>query len=412
MLWQAKKADGGPLSVAKLAEVVERQRRRVTIGLSCLSVAALALSGFTLYQLQQSQSQRFEKLAANQEQTQLLQSTVYSVASSPDGKRIVSGSNDKTIRIWDATTGQPIGKPLTGHTDIVYSVGYSPDGNHIVSGSFDKTVRIWDAATGQPIGKPLIGHGNSVNSVAYSPDGNHIVSGSFDKTIRIWDAATGQPIGKPLTGHYGVVSSVAYSPDGKRIVSGSFDKTVRIWDATTGQPIGKPLTGHEKGVSSVAFSPDGKRIVSGSFDKTIRIWDAVTGQPIGKPLTGHENSVNSVAYSPDGKRIISGSGDQKVLIWDVPKIGLSQPAQPNPAHSNNKRSLVLSAPSKSYKTTDVPHSFSTRPRLRPVQKIHSKSHHKLAKSLSVPVKALSPANNAKPRPSYMRSNRLYEPPSK
>ena len=98
------------------------------------------------------------------------------------------------------------------------------------------TVRVWDADTGQPIGQPLTGHTDTVYSVAFSPDGKRIVSGSDDNTVRLWDADTGQPVGPPLTGHTGVVYSVAFSPDGKRIASGSNDDTVRVWDADTGQP--------------------------------------------------------------------------------------------------------------------------------------------------------------------------------
>ncbi|QRV96697.1 WD40 repeat-like protein [Ceratobasidium sp. AG-Ba] len=243
--------------------------------------------------------------------------SVWSVVYSPDGRRIVSGSSDKTVRIWDADTGDPIGKPLEGHSDPVLSVAYSPDGRRIVSGSSDKMVRIWDADTGAPIGKPLEGHSFSVLSVAYSPDGRRIVSGSADKTVRIWDADTGAPIGKPLEGHSDSVLSVAYSPDSRRIVSGSSDKTVRIWDADTGDPIGKPLEGHLDPVLSVAYSPDGRRIVSGSYDKTVQIWDADTGAPIGKALEGHSFSVLSVAYSPDGRRIVSGSDDCSIRIWDA-----------------------------------------------------------------------------------------------
>ena len=256
---------------------------------------------------------------------------VYSATFSPDGRRIVSGSSDNTVRLWNADTGQPVGQPLTGHTDTVFSVAFSPDGTRIVSGSADNTVRVWDADTSQVIGAPLTGHTNTVWSVAFSPDGKRIVSGSADNTVRLWDADTGQPIGQPLTGHTSTVFSVAFSPDGKRIVSGG-DKTVRVWDAATGQPTGEPLTGHTDTVYSVAFSPDGTRIVSGSADKTVRLWDAATGQQVGEPLTGHTDPVLSVAFSPDGKRIVSGSDDKTVRVWDA------DPGQPLTGHTN----LVLS----------------------------------------------------------------------
>ncbi|KAG9076375.1 hypothetical protein FRC06_009539, partial [Ceratobasidium sp. 370] len=166
------------------------------------------------------------------------------LAYSPDGAYILSGSYDSTIRIWDARTGQTVGKPLRGHIGRVNSVGYSPDGAYIVSGSSDNAIRIWDVRTGQTVGQPLQGPTRSVRLVGYSPDGAYIVSGSDDKTIRIWDARTGQTVGQPLRGHTGSVLSVGYSPDGAYIVSGSSDNTIRIWDARTGQTIGQPLQGH------------------------------------------------------------------------------------------------------------------------------------------------------------------------
>ena len=122
----------------------------------------------------------------------------------------------------------------------VNAVAYSPDGHRLATASHDKTVRIWDADTGQPIGQPLRGHDKHVTSVAYSPDGHRLATASYDKTVRIWDAGTGQPIGEPLRGHDAAVN-VAFSPDGHRLATASVDKTVRLWDADTGQPVGQPL---------------------------------------------------------------------------------------------------------------------------------------------------------------------------
>ncbi|HET9765456.1 MAG TPA: TIR domain-containing protein, partial [Thermoanaerobaculia bacterium] len=284
---------------------------------------------------------------------------IQAVAYSPDGRRVVAGGADGTLRIWDAESGQPIGAPLVGHQKPVSSVAYSPDGRRIVSGSDDSTLRIWDAATGQPLGAPLDEHHLNVNCVVYSPDGNRIVSGSSDWTLRMWDAETGQPVGAPLAappgeeqvvdavafspdgrrlvsgGRHtfltlwdagngrrvrmlegsGFVASVAFSPDGRRIVSAGWDKTLHIWDAETGRPVGSPLAGHSGPLTSVAYSPDGRWIVSGSNDKTVRLWDAATGAPIGKPLEGHKGPVTSVAYSVRGRRIVSGSADATLRLW-------------------------------------------------------------------------------------------------
>ncbi|EMR91224.1 putative beta transducin-like protein [Botrytis cinerea BcDW1] len=244
-------------------------------------------------------------------------STVRSVAFSPDGKQVVSGSYDKTVRLWDTTTGLQIQPTLEGHTSTVTSVAFSPDGKQVVSGSYDDTVRLWDTATGLQIQPTLEGHTNSVTSVAFSPDGKQVVSGSDDDTVRLWDTATGLQIQPTLEGHTKSVTSVAFSPDGKQIVSGSWDKTVRLWDIATGLQIQPTLEGHTSTVYSVAFSSDGKQVVSGSDDKTVRLWDTTTGLQIQPTLEGHTYSVTSVAFSSDGKQVVSGSNDKTVRLWDI-----------------------------------------------------------------------------------------------
>ncbi|KAG9076716.1 hypothetical protein FRC06_009352 [Ceratobasidium sp. 370] len=156
-----------------------------------------------------------------------------SVAFSSDGRRIVSGSSDKTVRIWDAQTGAALLRPLRGHSNLVTFVAFSSDDRRIVSGSDDKTMRIWDAQAGAALLDPLRGHSDSVRSVAFSSNGRRIVSGSDDKTVRIWDAQTGAALLDPLRGHSDSVRSVEFSSNGRRIVSGSEDYTVRIWDPFT-----------------------------------------------------------------------------------------------------------------------------------------------------------------------------------
>ena len=144
--------------------------------------------------------------------------------------RIVSGSDDKSVRVWDASTGRHV-LTLDGHTNWVRSVAFSSDGTRIVSGSEDNSVRVWDASTGRHV-LTLDGHTRWVGSVAFSSDGTHIVSGSGDKSVRVWDASTGRPV-LTLDGHTDWVGSVAFSSDGTRIVSGSGDNTVRTWNAHT-----------------------------------------------------------------------------------------------------------------------------------------------------------------------------------
>jgi serine/threonine protein kinase len=195
---------------------------------------------------------------------------------------------------------------LKGHSASVRSVSFSPDGKRIVSGSGDVTLKVWDAKTGQ-LALTLKGHSAPVNSVSLSPDGRRIVSGGWDNTLKVWDAETGL-LALTLNGHSRSVRSVAFSPDGKRIVSGSGDRTLKVWDAETGQ-LTLTLKGHSKRVMSVSFSPDGRRIVSGSDDNTPKVWDAETGQ-LALTLKGHSKRVMSVSFSPDSRRIVSGSGDK------------------------------------------------------------------------------------------------------
>jgi WD40 repeat protein/serine/threonine protein kinase len=248
--------------------------------------------------------------ATGQEALALKGHKVTSVAFSPDGKRLVSGNHDQTVSVWDAASGQET-LTLKGHASPVLSVAVSPDGTRIASGSWDQTAKVWDAAGGQEV-LTLKGHRGPVTSVAFSPDGRRLVSGSHDQTVKVWNAATGQET-LTLKGHTGPVTSVAVSPDDTRIASGSVDKTVRVWDAATGQEI-RTLTGHTDLVTSVAMSADGTRIASGSFDQTVKVWVAATGQEV-LTLKGHTNPVTSVAVSPDGQRVVSGSGDQSVKVW-------------------------------------------------------------------------------------------------
>ena len=208
-----------------------------------------------------------------------------SVAFSPDGKYIVSGSHDGKIHLLDAQMGWQIGNLLQGHTGPVMSVAFSPDGRYIVSGSNDKTIRLWNAQTGGQVGNPLLGHISSVNSVAFSSDGSHIVSGSSDRTIQCWDAQTGCQVGNPLQGHTDSVWSVAFSPDGRHIVSGSSDGTIQILDAQAGGQMRNLIQGHTGLIGrSVKFPSDRRNIVSGSEDQTIQPWKVKTCGIMKQPL--------------------------------------------------------------------------------------------------------------------------------
>ena len=261
---------------------------------------------------------------------------VSSVAISPDGRIALSGSRDKTIKLWDVATGREM-KTFAGHSGDVNSVAFSPDGRTALSGSDDKTVKLWDVGTGHEL-KTFIGHSWPVHSVAFSPDGRIALSGCLDGTLKLWDIASGREIRTLREDNNDVVTSVAFSPDGHTVISASWGKTIKLWNIETGSLI-RTFIGHSAEVRSVAFSPDGRTAVSGSDDKTVKVWDVSSGRLL-RTFTGHSEKVESVAVSPDGRTMLSGSGDGIIRLWDIAnghELGTFT------GHSNVVESIVFSS---------------------------------------------------------------------
>jgi WD40 repeat protein len=302
---------------------------------------------------------------------------VSAVAFSPDGKQILTGSFDKTLKLWETATGKEIKtfNGPAGHHDLVLSVAFSPDVRILASGSADKTAKLWD--TGKVAANAAVknlAHANLVDAVAFNPAGTQLATGSHDGTVRIWEVAKGQQV-RQIAAHtlpmMTQVYCVAWSPDGKQIISGSLDHSLKLWDATTGtmvrefkgykqkQPLpalGASTTGllasvlgqgpslataalvrarmdeglekgHRDGVFTAAFSPDGKLLASGGSDRTIKLWNVADGTVVrdlvnrNLKAAAHPGWIYSLRFTPTGSRLVSAGSAHRnqgyLAVWDV-----------------------------------------------------------------------------------------------
>ena len=241
-----------------------------------------------------------------------------------DGRYLVSASNDKTIRVWDTSTGEVVrvlrGQIGTGNEGKIYAAALSPDDRLLAVGGYPSRwgIRLIDFQAGEVIAL-LKGHNNVISGLAFSPDGNKLISGSSDKTARIWNVRTQRTI-HLLKGHKESIYAVAFSPDGRLAVTGSFDETLKLWNSKSGFLI-KTLKGHTNALRSVSFTPNGKYLLSGSYDKTIRLWNGKTGNFI-KILANLNKRVDGLTISPDSSKFVIGNvakyGPFKCFVFAIP----------------------------------------------------------------------------------------------
>jgi WD40 repeat protein/serine/threonine protein kinase len=236
---------------------------------------------------------------------------VTSVAFSPDGKHLASGSWDETLRLWSVESGECL-RTFSGNEDWVTSVAFSPDGKYLASGSSD-TLRFWSVNTGECIIK-LSGHENEIMCVAFSPDGEYVVTGGSDHTVRRWHVSSGDCLGT-YTGHEDWVTAVDFAPDQKSFLSGSWDQTVRLWSVESGECL-QVFRGHDEEVTSVQYDLDCQRALSASHDRTLRLWDLATGECL-KVYRGHGDRIYSASFHALGNLAISGGDDRSVRLWDL-----------------------------------------------------------------------------------------------
>jgi WD40 repeat protein len=306
---------------------------------------------------------------------------VHAVAFSPDGRRLVTASWDRTLRFWDPQTGAPTGSELTGHTDAINAVAVSPDGSLIASGGWDRTVRLWDARSGKPRGRP-INVKQVVRTLAFSPDGTLLATGTNDYNTWLWRVDDGRLFRGPLTGHQEEVEDVAFSPDGKQVATASWDDTARLWRVDNGEQVGEPIRGPDD-VRAVAFSPDGRLLATAS-GKAVQLWDAQTHKRVGRDFTGHSDYVWSMAFNRTGTMLATVSVDKSARLWDV--ATRAQLGQPLEGHTHQVQDVAFSPDGTKVATA----SWDNTARVWDVRETHSISRPLLGHTSGVNGVAFSP----------------------
>ncbi len=241
--------------------------------------------------------------------------STHSATLTPDGETIVAAT-ERTLQLWNAHSGEPV-RTIDAHEEKINDVAVSPDGRYLLSASDDGTVAVWDAATGRRR-QTLDARSGEIWSVAVSSDGARIAAGASNGTVHLWDGATFERV-NTLSGHRHWVRSVSFSDDARRVASASNDGTVRIWRADDGE-LAATLEVSEEWVLSAAFSRDGKRVVTGSADPAVRVWEVDSGQLLAT-FEGHTQPVSSVSFSSADRWLLSASLDGSVRLWDATSSG-------------------------------------------------------------------------------------------
>jgi serine/threonine protein kinase/WD40 repeat protein len=284
---------------------------------------------------------------------------LHALAVSADGRRVLSGGDDKEVHVWDTASGEMV-RALSGHEEAVLAVALSADGHVALSGAADGSLLVWNLEDESQEARRLEpGHTGAVRAVALSADGKRAVSGGDDKTVRVWDVETGKPLAV-LKEHQDAVQAVAISADGKRAVSGGKDKVVRLWSLEIRKQIHR-YRDHEDTVRAVALSPDGRHILSGGSDGRIRLWDVKETRPDRSVWRFEEpkEAITCISFTADGRRALAGTASRGLIVLDA-RIGRERHRYPAPfsfqavAVPSGDRPFVTAQSDGSVRTWDLP----------------------------------------------------------
>ncbi len=241
---------------------------------------------------------------------------IYSIAVSPDGRYILTGSNDGTARLWGLLDGKEV-RRFTDPAAGIAAAAFSPDGRYVATGDNAGTLQIWDANTGAQL-RTLKGHGDGITSVAFSPDGRALLSASGDKTVRLWDAGTGV-LTRVFMGHTAAVTDAVFAPSGQQILTGSIDGTARIWETSTGavaRTFVADTNGSNTDVTAVAFSPDGQLLLIAHRYQGVSVQNSQSGEQI-CAMAGGPRSIDAAVFSPDSRYVLTGGVDGVAALWSA-----------------------------------------------------------------------------------------------
>jgi WD40 repeat protein/transcriptional regulator with XRE-family HTH domain len=307
--WNEDAQGYGPANLVMLLRVLRGDLRG-------LDLSRLALRGVSLQGVEMQDADLSGALIRDSVFTETFDA-ILAVAVSLDGRYWAAAGKQGEVRVWEAR-GQTLYRVWQAHTGMVWSLAFSPDGRTLATGSHDGSIKSWDLESGALLWTGW--HTNNINRVAFAPDGSLLASSGTDAAVRLWDPRRGMHL--ETLPHPDPVCAIAWSPDGRLLVTGDIEGCIRLWEIQKSQPATciAAIAEHTDWVIALAFAPDGSALASASWDLTINLWEVPSGR-LRQTFTGHTDRIQSLAWSSDGHTLASSSRDTTIWLWDIERDG-------------------------------------------------------------------------------------------